>query len=84
MKPFAHLCGMNGCTKVALTGGLCKGHRSVVRSRTSDGRMAPNKLTADDLATARRMRSAFKSYREIAAHLGVDIKTLRTHMKAGS
>jgi hypothetical protein len=70
-KPFEPLCSVPGCGKAAGPLGRCRRHENQrLRQNTSDGVRAP-KLSDEDLVTARRMLSAFKTKREVAKHLGV-------------
>jgi hypothetical protein len=52
------------------------------QTRGGDGRYIPTLTTAQRQNAAAELRSQGKSYRAIAAELGVDVKTAHTHVQA--
>jgi len=77
------VCRKTGCARISLspTSGLCKQCVDLAYKSTSDGVSSNRaKMTPEDVAEARKMRAAFRTYREIATHFGVSLPTLRRHL----
>lgn len=81
-------CQIKGCTRQAGAATVvCEQHYSTwYRRGTTDGVSTGRrpKLTTEQVAEARRMRSAFKSMRDIAQHLGVHTDTVRKALRSAT
>ena len=75
------VCIRDECNKTQMAKGLCRQHYGADYSNTSDGVLGKDKLTPEQIVEAKRMWSQFKSNKEIAAHFGVAIPTVRRALK---
>lgn len=81
-------CAEAGCEEQRWKGSImCPRHTRRNRKRTratTDGVLtgSKRKITDDDVVEMRRMRSQFKSTREIAEHFGVSSNTVLRYLKA--
>ena len=84
------VCLNDGCTRQRIKGSvMCITHTEAIRSgkagpnKTSDGvRLGrTRKLTDEQVTELRKMWSQFKSQKEIAAHFGVSVDTVRAYIR---
>lgn len=73
-------CNKPGCNKKSYCQGYCRSHYSNIYHGTSDGKnITPgvSKLTVSQCKEIKKMRSQFKTQREIGKKFGVDTSTVQ-------